>query len=415
MSSEQFAIRADSVAKRYEVYARPEDRFKQFILPRLARATGRAPRSYFHEFWALRDVSLEVRRGETVGIIGRNGAGKSTLLQIIAGTLTPTLGTVEVNGRVSALLELGAGFNIEFSGRDNVFLYAALLGLTREEIEAKFADIHAFSGIGRFMDEPVKTYSSGMYARLAFSVAVHCEPAVLIVDEALSVGDMEFQERSITRMKEIRDSGTSILFVTHSVPTVRNFCERAVWLENGAVRMQGEAADICRAYVDDIESHLRKKAVVVQANGSKFPDDVPRHESGAAKTAYLRGATLDKPGYAVGEPITISLRLGFTDPKAEYGIGILIRNQAGKLVAVLNTIRDDIFLDKPVDEVTLSLPKPTLPPGTYFVTVSLCDRNAMFSYDLREECLTFEVTAEFNRFGLPRWEGQVALDHAWRC
>ena len=211
MSSDQIAIRVSNVSKRYEIYSAPLDRLKQFVLPLVqSRDQEGERRKYFNEFWALRDVSFEIKRGETIGVIGRNGSGKSTLLQMICGTLTPTGGEIETRGRIAALLELGSGFNPEFTGRDNVYMNAAILGLTKEEIDSRFSDIESFADIGHFLDQPVKTYSSGMVARLAFSVAVQVDPDILVVDEALSVGDMAFQEKSFTRMKKIRDAGTSI-------------------------------------------------------------------------------------------------------------------------------------------------------------------------------------------------------------
>lgn len=409
MSSDAPAVVVNGVSKRYEIYARPEDRLKQFVLPRLRRWTGMAQRQYFDEFWALKDANLRLRQGETLGVIGRNGAGKSTLLQIIAGTVTPTSGAVTVAGRVSALLELGAGFNPEFSGRDNVFMYAAILGLSRPEIQSRFIEIHEFSGIGDFIDEPVRTYSSGMFARLAFSVAVHCEPSVLIVDEALSVGDMEFQERSITRMKEIRERGTTVLLVTHSVPTVRNFCDRAIWLDRGRIRMDGTADEVCRAYVEDVARAAPTPAArTIERSGSEGV-----HESGKAKTLFVTGVRLSSREVRVGDRFEIVVDMQSSLDEVDFGVGLLIRNDKGKLASVLNTVRDDIYLGGDVRSVSLAVPAVAFPPGKYFVTVSLCDHQVMFSYDLKEECAEFDVVAESNRSGIPRWEGTVASEHVW--
>jgi lipopolysaccharide transport system ATP-binding protein len=242
------SIVVESVSKRYEIYARPSDRLRQFVLPRLARGVGAGERNYFREFWALRDVSLELRRGEAFGILGKNGAGKSTLLQIIAGTLAPTTGRVAVAGRVAALLELGSGFSPEFTGIENVRLNAALLGLKDAEIDRKLEGILAFADIGQFAVEPVKTYSSGMVMRLAFAVSTAVEPDVLIVDEALAVGDAKFQKRCFARLEELRRRGTTILFVTHDMGTVTQFCSRAMLLNEGQVLRIGEPRNVCRAY-----------------------------------------------------------------------------------------------------------------------------------------------------------------------
>ena len=237
---DNIAIRVNNLSKCYHIYDRPQDRLKQLVMPKLRSLVGRNPGGYFREFWALNDVSFEVGRGETIGIIGRNGSGKSTLLQMICGTLQPTTGSVETNGRVAALLELGAGFNPEFTGRENVYMNATVLGLTQDEIEARFEDIAAFADIGDFIEQPVKHYSSGMYARLAFAVAINVDPSILIVDEALSVGDEPFQRKCFARIEEIKRNGGTILFVSHSASAVVELCDRAVLLYAGEMLFTGE-------------------------------------------------------------------------------------------------------------------------------------------------------------------------------
>ncbi len=248
MSFNNAAISVTNLSKRYEIYERPLNRLKQFFMPRARKILNKAQKQYFREFWALSDVTFEIRKGETVGIIGRNGAGKSTLLQIVCGTLTPTTGMIEISGRVAALLELGSGFNIEFTGRENVYMNAGVLGLSREEIDARFQDIVAFAEIGDFLDQPVKTYSSGMYVRLAFSVVVHVNPDILIVDEALSVGDMYFQAKCMLKMKKLMESGVTVLFVSHDVGAVKALCNRAIYLENGKIIAMGTTEEVVEAY-----------------------------------------------------------------------------------------------------------------------------------------------------------------------
>lgn len=248
MSSDGTAIRVDGLSKHYLMFARPEDRLKQSIMPRLQRLFGGAPKQYYRDFAALRDVSFTVKRGETVGIIGRNGSGKSTLLQIICGTLHPTEGSVKVNGRIAALLELGAGFNPDFTGRENVYLNGAILGLSREEIDARFDQIAAFADIGEFIEQPVKTYSSGMYVRLAFAVAINVDPDILVVDEALSVGDEAFQRKCFARIEDIRDKGGTILFVTHSTQTVVQLCDRAMLFDRGELILEGRPKTVVGQY-----------------------------------------------------------------------------------------------------------------------------------------------------------------------
>lgn len=229
------AIRVNGVSKYFPIYDTPRDRLKQMLLPRLTRLFARAPRSYHREFWALHDVSFDIRRGETVGIIGRNGAGKSTLLQIICGTLEPSAGSVETHGRIAALLELGAGFNPEFTGRENVFMNGAILGLSHAEVARRFDEIAAFADIGDFIEQPVKTYSSGMYVRLAFAVQACVDPDILIVDEALAVGDIGFQYKCFKRMEALKKKGVTILMVTHATGSILEYADRCIVLDGGRV------------------------------------------------------------------------------------------------------------------------------------------------------------------------------------
>lgn len=243
------AIRASHLSKCYHIYNNPHDRLKQFVAPRLQRLVGRHPKQYFHEFWALNDVSFEIKKGETVGIIGRNGSGKSTLLQLLCGTLTPTNGQVEINGRVAALLELGSGFNPEFTGRENVYMNAAVLGLSHEEVNERFDDIAAFADIGEFIEQPVKTYSSGMFVRLAFAVNILSNPDIMIVDEALAVGDMNFQAKCMTALTRIQERGATVLFVSHDVGALKSLCSRGIYLDHGQLKKIGTASDVAEQYI----------------------------------------------------------------------------------------------------------------------------------------------------------------------
>ncbi|MBS3997605.1 MAG: ABC transporter ATP-binding protein [Hydrogenophaga sp.] len=247
MSSE-VAIRVQNLSKCYHIYEQPRDRLKQMVLPRIHRFAGRQAPTYYKEFWALHSLSLDIRRGEAVGIVGRNGGGKSTLLQLICGTLEPTTGSVEVKGRIAALLELGAGFNPEFTGRENIHLNGAILGLTARDLEESFDSIVAFADIGDHLDQPVKTYSSGMFVRLAFAVQAHLKPDVLIIDEALSVGDQFFQAKCYAAIRNMMDEGTTVLFVSHSAATVKALCPRAVLLDRGQLIMDGPASQVLDRY-----------------------------------------------------------------------------------------------------------------------------------------------------------------------
>lgn len=254
----EIAIRVSGVGKSFKIHHAPKDLLKEMLLPGLRRRLGLDPKDYSQTFRALDNVSFELQKGQTAGIIGRNGSGKSTLLQIICGTQTPTEGTVEVNGRIAALLELGSGFNPEFTGRENVFMNAAILGLNNSEIQERFDAIHAFSEIGDFIERPVKTYSSGMLVRLAFAVIAHVDADILVVDEALSVGDAFFVQKCMRFLRSFMKTGT-ILFVSHDTGAVVNLCNHAVWLERGKMMGQGHPKDISEAYLEkqyDAMHHL---------------------------------------------------------------------------------------------------------------------------------------------------------------
>jgi lipopolysaccharide transport system ATP-binding protein len=248
MSSNDLAIHVENVSMQFEMYARPSDQLKQYLLPRLQRSVGLQSRQYFHPFLALDNISFEVKKGESVGIIGRNGSGKSTLLQIITGTLSPTSGKVETHGRIAALLELGSGFNPEFTGRENVYLNGALLGLSQDQIDLSFDSIASFADIGSHLDQPVKTYSSGMLVRLAFAVQVQVEPDILIVDEALAVGDALFQKRCFQQLEKLVSNGTSLLFVSHDQESVRTLTNRALLLRHGRIHSWGLSSEVILEY-----------------------------------------------------------------------------------------------------------------------------------------------------------------------
>jgi lipopolysaccharide transport system ATP-binding protein len=247
-SVNDIAIQVNNVGKCYQIYDSPRDRLKQFVAPRMQQLIRQTPKQYFHEFWALKDVSFEVKKGECLGIIGRNGCGKSTLLQIIAGTLAPTVGSVQVIGKIAALLELGSGFNPEFTGRENVYMNGAIIGLSGAEMDRKFDAIAAFADIGEFIEQPVKTYSSGMLIRLAFAVQANVDASIVLIDEALAVGDVFFRQKCYARLEQLRNSGAAIVLVSHSMPDVEQYCERAILLDHGKQRFIGAATEATKHY-----------------------------------------------------------------------------------------------------------------------------------------------------------------------
>ena len=246
--SSDIAIKVDNLSKCYQIYEQPRDRLKQFVMPRLQRGLGRQPQQYYREFWALKDVSFEVKKGETVGIIGRNGSGKSTLLQLICGTLNFTDGNVEIKGRIAALLELGSGFNPEFTGIENIYMSAYVLGLNTKDIADRIDAIIEFADIGEFIDLPVKTYSSGMIVRLAFAVISHVDANILVIDEALAVGDAEFSRKCTRFLRRFMETGT-VLFVSHDMASIKSLCSRVFWMEDGTTKMCGDPKSVSDAYL----------------------------------------------------------------------------------------------------------------------------------------------------------------------
>lgn len=285
MSSSAPVIEVRGLGKRYDIYDNPRDRLKQLIVPKLVGLVGRVgpTPSYHREFWALQDISFEVRPGETLGIIGRNGCGKSTLLQILASTLSPTLGDVTVRGRVAALLELGSGFNPDFTGKENVLLNARILGLSREQIEASYDEIVAFADIGDFIDQPVKTYSSGMFVRLAFAVQAHINASIVIIDEALAVGDVFFRQKCYARLEEIRASGAAVLLVSHAMTDIEQFCDRAILLDHGRMNFIGDATEAAKRYY---QLHQERALPVAATDGgaSKVSQDFSAGETSSLGT-----------------------------------------------------------------------------------------------------------------------------------
>ena len=342
------AIRVEGLSKCYQIYAKPHDRLKQSIYPRLQRLAGKQPKQYSREFWALRDVSFEIKKGECFGILGRNGAGKSTLLQIIAGTLNLSDGSIELNGRVAALLELGSGFNPEFSGRENVYLNAAILGLDREEIDRKFEDIVDFSEIREFLDQPVKTYSSGMLVRLAFATAIHVDPDILIVDEALAVGDFAFQHKCMARIKQIIAKGVTVLLVTHDVGAVMANCERALMLRNGTIFAIGSASEICDRYLETSAAGFESSAKTEITHGEQRHQNKPvshidianlqpiepsyRWGSGQIQiTAWSLSDSAGKPTstFHFGENMRLSVSLSARENVSRCFPGFMLRDRNG--------------------------------------------------------------------------------------
>lgn len=392
MSIDQ-VIKVERLSKVYKLYDKPADRLKEVLNP--------FRKKYHKDFFALKNVSFDVKKGETIGIIGKNGSGKSTLLKIITGVLTPTAGIVNVDGSVSSLLELGAGFNPELTGVENVYFNGTIMGYSRKDIDEKLTEIEAFADIGEHIHQPVKTYSSGMFTRLAFSVAVNVNPDILIIDEALSVGDMAFQEKSINRMKNFKNEGKTILFVSHAIPSVRNFCDRALWMREGVLNLDGSADFVCSAYLEETEKEKALQRVSVS------PDNNQK------KKILIEDVRTDKPNYLMDEDININLSLIFTEKIIDFGVSIIIYNSKGNLITLFNTVRDDIYFDRELNNIKLVIPENDFIQDTYYISAFVTDELAMFPYDKREYITSFYVEPKNNKKGIPVAEGYFRSKHKW--
>jgi len=319
--SSDVAIKVENLSKCYQIYDQPRDRLKQFVLPRLQRMIRMPHNQYYRDFWALKDVSFEVKKGETVGIIGRNGCGKSTLLQMICGTLNSTSGSVHTQGRIAALLELGSGFNPEFTGRENVYLNASVLGLTKHEIDARFDEIAAFADIGDFIEQPVKTYSSGMMVRLAFAVIAHVDADILVVDEALAVGDAFFTQKCMRFIRSFQSNGGTLLFVSHDTGSVLNLCEKAILLAQGQAVKAGRPKDVAEHYLERlyesnqvVNSTLAKAQSVGKCNESCVYEERDMRESLVNSSSLRNDIEVfrfnpDNSGFGTGEARIESVQL----------------------------------------------------------------------------------------------------------
>ncbi len=429
------AIRASHLGKCFHIYSNPHDRLKQFVFPRLQRLIGQQPKRYFREFWALNDVSFEIKKGETVGIIGRNGSGKSTLLQLICGTLTPSSGQVEINGRVAALLELGSGFNPEFTGRENVYMNASVLGLSQEETEKRFDDIVAFADIGEFIEQPVKTYSSGMMVRLAFAVIVHVDADILVIDEALAVGDAIFTQKCMRFLRNFMRQGT-VLFVSHDSGSVVNLCQHAIWLNKGVVSQAGIAKEVVEAYtqftLQEIygnTTHLTTidadKKIKQEDTDNEFTDvtidenttvtyftqinESAGWESGKAKILSVRLLDKDEqdmPMLHGGELVTLEIIAIANESIYSPILGWFIKDRLGQSLFGEHTYT---YVSPPLmvnagDKIkgVFKFQLPLLPNGEYAITVSVAEGDpiAHIHHHCLHEALIIKIASNKLRYGL---------------
>lgn len=404
--SSDIAISVRNLSKVYRMFGHPGDRIKQ------ALTLGRVP--FHREFTALKDVSFDIKKGETVGVIGRNGSGKSTLLQLLCGILKPSSGFVTVNGRISALLELGAGFNPEFTGRENVFFQGAIMGFSRTQMELRFDEIAAFADIGEFIDQPVRIYSSGMFVRLAFAVAIHVEPEILVIDEALGVGDFAFQSKCFQRINGIREKGGAILLVTHAIEQVAHFCDRAVLLDKGELISYGDTATVLARYI----SHMRMPAETSGVGGlSAGASNAVEGEAFHCNIAYnpnetrwgdraatindahfVQAGQLDPPVFTVGLVTELRLFIQFNRDIENIIYGVAIKNLEG--MVVLNVNSRDVLGPHQVssnlagDRIQICFQfKPFLDVGKYLVSVGVASETSsgLLPHDRRYDSLNFSI------------------------
>lgn len=426
------AIRVQGLSKCYQIYTNPADRLKQFIFPRIKHLLGKPSKPYYREFWALENISFTVKRGETVGILGSNGSGKSTLLQIICGTLSPTGGTVQTHGRIAALLELGSGFNPDFTGRENVYLNAAVLGLSQDEINSRYDDIVDFADIGEFINQPVKTYSSGMVVRLAFAVQSQIEPDILIVDEALSVGDVKFQAKCFDRLRQLKENGTSILLVTHSSEQVVSHCTAALLLNKGQQIELGEPKRVVNRYMDLLfgkdSNQSKDESVVALTQTPKAPSielshtaDVfasrigynPHEYRWGDKKALILDYKLvadDEPypsAISTGQKIDLFLVVKFTTAIFRPILGVTVKTKEGITVYGANseTLKQTDLSDAGIENSTLELKVSfmcDLAYGDYFISLGLASKHGeeVIPHDRRYDSIHMQVRPNNTFFGL---------------
>jgi lipopolysaccharide transport system ATP-binding protein len=421
------AVEFQGVSKSYAIYDQPGDRLKELLSFHRIRA--------HKDFWALHDVSFRVKRGETFCIVGENGSGKSTLLQIVAGILQPTSGAAAVQGRVSALLELGAGFNPEFTGRDNVYLNAAILGFSKRQIDGRFGEIASFAEIGEFLDQPVKTYSSGMVVRLAFAVAIHVDPEVLLVDEALAVGDIYFRQRCMRKVHELRARGVTILFVSHAVSDVKALGDRVLWLDHGRVREVGEPDRVIAKYLaamtekDSAYRHHEHAALPAPAPAGpvlapEIVETIPNidHRYGDGRAEILGIAVLDESGARLavlnpGQKIVVRISARAKDSVPMPMAGFMLRNQLGIDFSGTNTAAEGCSLAPmhagDVYTVDFHIDLPDLYPASFSFSPAIAD-GTLAGYtmcDWIDNALTLQMTrAEREVYGYLRLPCRVEVN-----
>jgi len=393
------AININDVAKSYKIYSKPIDRLKQFFY--------KDKKKYYEEFFALSQVSFQVRKGDIVGIVGKNGSGKSTLLQLVAGIITPSNGQIDVNGRVAALLELGSGFNPDYTGRENVYMNGSILGVSPNEMDKRFQDIVDFADIGSFIDQPVRTYSSGMYIRLAFAVAINVDADILIIDEALAVGDIRFQIKCIEKLKHLRNNGTTILFVSHSPEQVKRFCNRAIWLNDGKIKMIGNADEVVNAYEDYMNVSYYKPQNREPNKSNKL--NVNNRNEG--KLTNIISISSNRDIFKTFEELIIEVEYEIFEERINsFLLGVAIYGSDRKYIFGPNTYLDNYKVpnNRGKHNVLYRIPKIPLLAGSYYIDVGIFTDEGLVCLDYVTNALSIEVNNSYFT------EGLVYIEHDWK-
>ncbi len=410
-------IRVNKVSKKYQLYDKPINRLKEALHP--------LKKKYHKDFYALKNLTFQINKGETIGFIGKNGSGKSTILKILTGILTPTTGTVEVHGKVSALLELGAGFNMEYTGIENIYLNGTMMGLEKKEIDKRLEDILTFADIGDFINQPVKTYSSGMFVRLAFSVAVHVDPEILIIDEALAVGDAAFTLKCMNRMREFVNQQRTIIFVTHDVQIVRSFCSRAIWLNQGQIQLDGQVNHVTSEYVkflfnkNDEEQEVQQEQIEPSDIAESDFSNAIRWGSGHIKIIAVKLLNHNETETEVlewGEQISVIIKARAEKDvhNSRIGFGFAFRNKNALDIVTSTTIEEgnaisSISKNKEV-YIKFRLQN-ILSPGDYSLVVNIEERmdKVPTYYDFIENAITFKVIGKGNFFSMVKQNVQQEI------
>lgn len=400
-------IRVKDLVKKYNIYDKPIDRLKETL--------SLTNKCYHREFIALDGLTFNVEKGDAIGIVGKNGSGKSTLLKMITGVLTPTSGRLEINGKIAAILELGAGFNMEYSGIENIYLNGTMMGYTKEEMDERISGIIEFADIGEFINQPVKVYSSGMFARLAFAVAINVDPDILIVDEALAVGDTRFQIKCINKMKELKDKGTTILFVSHATEQIKRFCNKAIWLKDGKIKQMGPSVEIADLYEDFMKYGVKDNEADVRLKEKKeeraIEDDgrfkVPSNDDILASIAKVEVSS-DK--IKTFDELVVRVTYDIYKEEIEgFLLGVAIYTPNREYIFGPNTFLEKVNVPNNFGRhiVEYKIPKMTILAGVYNIDVGIFTHESIVCIDYKQEVKSFKIVNEYIS------EGKFYVEHSW--